>query len=89
LLCLYCHDNEHQRYQVTDASGEVPAGREQDQPSGPLPISRTCSSAKHSRPLVCHISHTLFSSCSSRRPVMSHRPVAPGSCHMLYAIISL
>jgi hypothetical protein len=33
LLCLYCHDNEHQRYQVTDASGEAPAGRERDQPS--------------------------------------------------------
>jgi 5-methylcytosine-specific restriction endonuclease McrA len=24
LLCLYCHDNEHQRYQVADVSGEAP-----------------------------------------------------------------
>jgi hypothetical protein len=28
LLCLYCHDNEHTRYQVADAvSGETPADR--------------------------------------------------------------
>ncbi len=33
LLCLYCHDNEHQRYQVADASREAPSGRTQGQPS--------------------------------------------------------
>jgi hypothetical protein len=33
LLCLYCHDNEHQRNQVADASGEAPPGREPEQPS--------------------------------------------------------
>src|SRR3970040_1296109 len=27
LLCLYCHDNEHVRHQVADASGEAPPGR--------------------------------------------------------------
>ena len=32
LLCLYCHDNEHQRNQVADVSGEAPPGREQDRP---------------------------------------------------------
>jgi hypothetical protein len=40
LLCLYCHDNEHQRNQVADASGEAPPGREQDQPSTFTPFSR-------------------------------------------------
>jgi hypothetical protein len=28
LLCLYCHDNEHARQQVADASGKVTPGRE-------------------------------------------------------------
>jgi HNH endonuclease len=28
LLCLYCHDNEHARQQVADASGEVTPGGE-------------------------------------------------------------
>ena len=29
LLCLYCHDNEHARYQVADAySGATPGGRQ-------------------------------------------------------------
>ena len=39
LLCLYCHDNEHQRYQVADASGEAPPGREHDQPSTFTPFA--------------------------------------------------
>ncbi len=30
LLCLYCHDNEHARYQVADAySGATPGGRQE------------------------------------------------------------
>ncbi|HSQ50253.1 MAG TPA: YajD family HNH nuclease [Nitrospiraceae bacterium] len=33
LLCLYCHDNEHQRSQVADPSDTAPLGREQDRPS--------------------------------------------------------
>src|SRR5436309_873102 len=36
LLCLYCHDNEHQRYQVVDASGETPQTREPDRPFTPF-----------------------------------------------------
>jgi 5-methylcytosine-specific restriction endonuclease McrA len=39
LLCLYCHDNEHQRYLVADASGES-HGREPDRPSTFSPFSR-------------------------------------------------
>ncbi len=30
LLCLYCHDNEHARQQVADASGEVTPGGEHE-----------------------------------------------------------
>jgi len=40
LLCLYCHDNEHQRNQVADASGEAPQGREQDRPSTFTPFAQ-------------------------------------------------
>ena len=40
LLCLYCHDNEHQRNQVADASGEAPLAREQDRPSTFTPFSQ-------------------------------------------------
>jgi len=30
LLCLYCHDNEHERYQVADAySGATPGGQQE------------------------------------------------------------
>ena len=32
LLCLYCHDNEHARQQVADASGEVTPGGEDEPP---------------------------------------------------------
>ena len=32
LLCLYCHDNEHARQQVADASGEVTPGGEHEPP---------------------------------------------------------
>jgi HNH endonuclease len=40
LLCLYCHDNEHQRNQVADSSGEGPQGREQDRPSTFTPFAQ-------------------------------------------------
>ena len=40
LLCLYCHNNEHQRNQVTDPSGETLPGREQDRPSTFTPFAR-------------------------------------------------
>jgi hypothetical protein len=30
LLCLYCHDNEHQRYQVGGGVNESPSSREPD-----------------------------------------------------------
>ena len=39
LLCLYCHDNEHQRNQVADLSGKTPPGRERDQPSTFTPFA--------------------------------------------------
>jgi 5-methylcytosine-specific restriction endonuclease McrA len=33
LLCLYCHDNEHSRYEVAEALGEATPGGEQEPPS--------------------------------------------------------
>lgn len=36
LLCLYCHDNEHQRYLVADTSGEAQPNREPDRPFTPF-----------------------------------------------------
>jgi hypothetical protein len=39
LLCLYCHDNEHQRSQVADPSDTAPLGREQDRPSTFTPFA--------------------------------------------------
>ena len=39
LLCLYCHDNEHQRNQVADASDETLPGREQERPSTFTPFA--------------------------------------------------
>lgn len=39
LLCLYCHDNEHQRYLVADRSGEPPPNRAQDPPSTFTPFA--------------------------------------------------
>ncbi len=40
LLCLYCHDNEHQRYLTADASGETPPSRTQDRPSTFTPFAQ-------------------------------------------------
>jgi hypothetical protein len=39
LLCLYCHDNEHQRNQVADPFAEAPPAREPDQPSTFTPFA--------------------------------------------------
>jgi hypothetical protein len=33
LLCLYCHDNEHQRNQLAGSSSETTPSREQDPPT--------------------------------------------------------
>ena len=41
LLCLYCHDNEHQRYQIIGApSGEASPDREHNPPSTFTPFAR-------------------------------------------------
>ena len=40
LLCLYCHDNEHQRHQVPHPSAELAPGREQAQPSTFTPFAQ-------------------------------------------------
>ena len=40
LLCLYCHDNAHQRNQVADASGQAQPGREHDRPSTFTPFAQ-------------------------------------------------
>ena len=47
LLCLYCHDNEHQRYQAADASDESPPNRKQDQPSTFTPFANLADLLKH------------------------------------------
>ncbi|HWF60996.1 MAG TPA: YajD family HNH nuclease [Nitrospira sp.] len=39
LLCLYCHDNEHQRYLVAETPGETPSSREQERPSTFTPFA--------------------------------------------------
>jgi hypothetical protein len=39
LLCLYCHDNEHARQQVADASGEVTPGGEHEPPATYKPFA--------------------------------------------------
>ena len=36
LLCLYCHDNEHQRYQAAAGLNESPSNREPDRPFTPF-----------------------------------------------------
>ena len=40
LLCLYCHDNEHQRQQVAAASSAAGSGEEHDPPSTFKPFAR-------------------------------------------------
>ncbi len=36
LLCLYCHDNEHQRDQVGGAANDSPSNREPERPFTPF-----------------------------------------------------
>lgn len=40
LLCLYCHDNEHQRNQVPDPSSEATSSRAPEQPSTFTPFAQ-------------------------------------------------
>lgn len=40
LLCLYCHDHEHQRYLVADQPGETPRSREHERPSTFTPFAQ-------------------------------------------------
>ncbi len=47
LLCLYCHDNEHQRSQLAPPSSERPPSREQDPPSTFTPFSHLADLLKH------------------------------------------
>ena len=39
LLCLYCHDNEHARYQVGEAYGAATPGGEREPPSTYRPFA--------------------------------------------------
>ena len=39
LLCLYCHDNEHARQQVADASAELTPGGEREPPYTYKPVA--------------------------------------------------
>ena len=39
LLCIYCHENEHARYQAADAYGEARAGEDQRTDSGFRPFA--------------------------------------------------
>ncbi len=36
LLCLYCHDNEHQRYQGDGESNDSPSSRQSERPFTPF-----------------------------------------------------
>jgi len=40
LLCLYCHDNEHQRLLIADQQDETSSSREQDRPSTFTPFAQ-------------------------------------------------
>lgn len=46
LLCLYCHDNEHQRYQALEAPGGATPDRQQDTPSPFTPFARLAALLK-------------------------------------------
>src|ERR1041384_2167321 len=49
LLCLYCHDNEHQRNQVADPSIEAPVSRTQERPSTFTPFAHLAELRKRTR----------------------------------------
>ena len=40
LLCLYCHDNEHQRYQAGSAAGETLASQDKVEPPTFTPFAQ-------------------------------------------------
>ena len=46
LLCLYCHDDEHQRNQLPEQSGETSTGRQQDLPSTFTPFAHLANLLK-------------------------------------------
>ena len=46
LLCLYCHDNEHQRNLTTESPSEPPTSREQDRPSNFTPFAQLADLVK-------------------------------------------
>lgn len=46
LLCLYCHDNEHQRFQTADSSGEDTVTQDHDRPSTFTPFARLATLLK-------------------------------------------
>jgi len=49
LLCLYCHDNEHQRQQTVEASERVPLSRQPDPPSTFTPFAHLADLLKRKR----------------------------------------
>ena len=49
LLCLYCHDNEHQRYLMADTSGETSPNRNHEQPSTFTPFAHLGDLVKRKR----------------------------------------
>lgn len=46
LLCLYCHDNEHQRNQVADTPDAAPTSQPQDRPSTFTPFAHLAALLK-------------------------------------------
>lgn len=49
LLCLYCHDNEHQRSQVTGTSDDTQLSPEPDQPSTFKPFAHLADLLKRKK----------------------------------------
>ena len=50
LLCLYCHDHEHQKYLMTDTSDETPRNREPERPSTFTPFAQLAHLLKRTPP---------------------------------------
>ena len=49
LLCLYCHDNEHARYQVADGSNAISPGEESEPLSTHTPFAQLRTLLKQDR----------------------------------------
>jgi 5-methylcytosine-specific restriction endonuclease McrA len=49
LLCLYCHDNEHQRYLAAATPDQAPPSRAQDPPSTFTPFAGLADLLKRKR----------------------------------------